>query len=218
MRPFEYFHMQPPIRHLIFDLGGLFIDVYMDRFASSLQQLVGKEVMPTLEKLQNEKFFDAYETGHIHTAQFLDTLSSAFGCHFGFEQYVNCWNAILGRVQLEQLELIQPLRNHCDVVLLSNTNSLHVEALEADFEARHPGAKLHDYFDRIYYSQEIGLRKPDEEVFGFVAHDSGFDPTATLFIDDSPAHLAGAQKLGIQTQLHPQNQPLLPTLQLAGLF
>lgn len=210
--------MQPAIHHLIFDLGGLFIDVYMDRFAYSLQQLVGKEVAPTLEKLQHEKFFDAYETGHIHTAQFLDTLSAAFGNEYSQEQYAACWNAILGRVQLDQFQLIQPLRKHCDVVLLSNTNSLHVEALEAEFEKSHPGERLSNFFDRIYYSQQIGLRKPEPQVFAHVVEQGAFNPAHTLFIDDSAGHLQGAQAKGLQTLLHPQNAPLLPSLQKAGLL
>ena len=210
--------MQPAIHHLIFDLGGLFIDVYMDRFANSLQQLVGKEVAPTLEKLKHEKFFDAYETGHIHTAQFLDTLSAAFGKEYSQEQYVACWNAILGRVQLDQLQLIQPLRKQCDVVLLSNTNSLHVEALETEFEKSHPGERLSNFFDRIYYSQQIGLRKPEAAAFRFVVQQGAFHPAHTLFIDDSLGHLQGAQTLGLQTLLHPQNAPLLPSLQKAGLL
>lgn len=210
--------MQPPIHHLIFDLGGLFIDVYMDRFAYTLQQLVGKEVAPSLEKLQHEKFFDAYETGHIHTAQFLDRLAATFGTHHGHEAYAACWNAILGQVQLEQLALIQPLRKHCDVVLLSNTNSLHVEALEADFEKRHPGQKLSQYFDQVFYSQQIGLRKPEPDVFAFVLEQRLFNPAHTLFIDDSVGHLQGAKAMGLQTCLHPQNAPLLPTLQQLGLL
>lgn len=210
--------MQQPIHHLIFDLGGLFIDVYMDRFATSLEAMLGKEVQPGLEKLQNEKFFDAYETGHVHTAQFLDTLATTFGRHFSHEQYAACWNAILGRVQLDQLQLIQPLRNHCDVVLLSNTNSLHVEALEGEFEQSHPGEKLSNFFDRIYYSQLIGLRKPEPQVFAHVVEQGAFNPAHTLFIDDSAGHLLGAQAKGLQTLLHPQNAPLLPSLQKAGLL
>ncbi len=209
--------MQQPIYHVIFDLGGLFIDVYMDRFASNLHTLVGKEVEPTLQKLQNDKFFDAYETGHISTAAFLDTLASAFDRSIGHEHYLTCWNAILGQVQKEQLALIQPLRQQYDVVLLSNTNSLHVTALEADFEKRHAGEKLSSYFDRIFYSHEIGLRKPNADVFAFVTESQAFNPANTLFIDDSPGHLLGAQALGIQTLLHPQNASLLPTLQQAGL-
>lgn len=210
--------MQQPIHHLIFDLGGLFIDVYMDRFAASLQQLVGKEVAPTLEKLQQDKFFDAYETGHIGTAAFLDTLAAAFNPDIQHEHYAACWNAILGQVQQEQLSLIQPLRKEYDVVLLSNTNSLHVSALEAEFEKRHPGEKLLNYFDHIFYSQEIGLRKPETEVFAYVTQMRAFNPATTLFVDDSPGHLLGAQALGIQTLLHPQNAPLKPTLQQAGLL
>lgn len=200
--------MPNTIQNIIFDLGGLFIDVYMHRFPSRLAATLQRPVEEPLQELQATGLFDRYETGGISTQAFLTEMQRALAPEVGLQTYTDCWNAILGQVKLEQLQAIQALRAHKQVVLLSNTNQLHVDALEADFARRHPGLRLHDFFQSVYFSQEIGLRKPNAEVFAFVLQQQGFAPTETLFIDDSPEHLAGAQALGIHTHLHTRNAPI----------
>jgi HAD superfamily hydrolase (TIGR01509 family) len=205
------------VKNLIFDLGGLFIDVYMHRFRESLEAALGRSVEHELRQLQQEGFFDAYETGKIGTTDFLQHLQQQLDPSVDTQAYVDAWNAILGQVQLAQLQLVQPLRQQYQVVLLSNTNELHVQALEKEFYSRHPYPNLEPFFDRVFYSQRIGLRKPDEVVFMHVLNQMDFDPTESLFVDDSPGHLQGAAALGIHTYLHPQNAPLRPSLQQIGL-
>jgi putative hydrolase of the HAD superfamily len=200
--------MPNTIHNIIFDLGGLFIDVYMHRFQEQLAAALQRPVEEPLKELQATGLFDRYETGKLDSATFLSALQQALAPAVRVDTYAACWNAILGQVQLEQLQAIQALRAQKQVVLLSNTNALHVAALEADFARRHPGLRLHDFFQSVYYSQEIGLRKPDAEVFAFVLQQQGFAPAETLFIDDSPEHLAGAQALGIHTHLHARNAPI----------
>jgi putative hydrolase of the HAD superfamily len=56
-----------------------------------------------------------------------------------------------------------------------------------------------EYFEKVYFSSDIGMRKPDAEIFEFVLKEQGLDPARTLFIDDTEQHILGAQKLGIQT-------------------
>lgn len=204
--------MPKGINNIIFDLGGLFIDVYMDRFPSRLAAALQQPVEAPLRSLQAAGLFDRYETGGITTEVFLTEMQRALAPEVGLQTYADCWNAILGQVQLEQLEAIQGLRAERRLVLLSNTNQLHVDALEADFARRHPGARLHDFFDTVYYSQEIGLRKPHAEVFAFVLQQQGFAAQETLFIDDSAEHLQGAASLGIHTLLHPRNAPIRSSL------
>lgn len=55
------------------------------------------------------------------------------------------------------------------------------------------------FFDKAYMSHRIGLRKPMPEVFQYVLNDNGLQPEHTLFIDDSPQHIATADALGIRT-------------------
>ena len=64
------------------------------------------------------------------------------------------------------------------------------------------------FFEKTYYSHEMGMRKPDREIFDFVLNDAQIKPEETLFIDDSPQHLATARSLGIHTALCSAEEPL----------
>jgi glucose-1-phosphatase len=200
------------IKNIIFDLGGLFIDVYMQRFPGLIAEKLGASGLNALQELQRQGVFDSYEVGGISTSAFLAQIQQVLNPTFSPDFYAEAWNAILGQVQLSQLELAQPLRNDYHVVLLSNTNDLHVDALEQEFTSRYPGARLDDFFDQVYYSQRIGKRKPNRDAFAYVLQQHGFSAGETVFIDDSPGHLLGAQAEGIHTLLHPSNAPLDETI------
>lgn len=200
------------IKNIIFDLGGLFIDVYMQRFPDRIAEKLGAPALNALQELQHQGFFDGYEVGSISTSAFLAQMQQALSPKCSPDFYAEAWNAILGQVQLPQLELVQPLRSDYRVVLLSNTNDLHLDALEQEFESCHPGARLDDFFDQVHYSQRIGKRKPNRDAFTYVLQQHGFTAGETVFIDDSPGHLLGAQAEGIHTLLHPSNAPLDETI------
>ena len=87
--------------------------------------------------------------------------------------------------------------------VLSNTNGIHIEGFNEILEAATGYANLQAIgaFDKVYYSYEVGLRKPDADIFSYVLQDAGLDPAHTLFMDDGPVNLAGAQSVGLQTQL-----------------
>jgi putative hydrolase of the HAD superfamily len=58
---------------------------------------------------------------------------------------------------------------------------------------------MEDYFEKILLSHEIGLRKPNPEIFSYVCSLNNLVPKDTLFIDDSPQHIEGASSIGLQT-------------------
>jgi putative hydrolase of the HAD superfamily len=60
-------------------------------------------------------------------------------------------------------------------------------------------ATLNEYFEKIYFSYEMKMRKPDAEIFKHVLDENGLIASETLFIDDSPQHIEGAKKVGIET-------------------
>lgn len=200
------------IKNIIFDLGGLFIDVHMQRFPDRIAEKLGPAALTSLQKLQQQGLFDRYEVGGMVSDQFLTALQQELDATLAPDFYANAWNAILGQVQLPQLELVQPLRSEFNIVLLSNTNDLHVDALEQEFANRHAGARLNSFFDEVHYSQRIGKRKPNRDAFAYVLRQHGFAATETVFIDDSAGHLQGAQAEGIHTLLHPGNADLAPTI------
>jgi putative hydrolase of the HAD superfamily len=116
------------------------------------------------------------------------------------EQICKAWNAMLMDFPLWRLQLLQQLRLYYDLVLLSNTNEVHEEEVSRIVKDTH-GQILAAFFDKVYYSHRIGMRKPSEEIFKFVLEDNGFKAEDTLFIDDSPQHIETASRLGLKTIL-----------------
>ena len=60
-------------------------------------------------------------------------------------------------------------------------------------------SKFYNLFDKVYYSHEIGVRKPHSESFRLVLDENNLKEKEVLFIDDSPQHIEGAKELGIHT-------------------
>ena len=83
--------------------------------------------------------------------------------------------------------------------LLSNINELHAEDVERVYGGLGLGSHFRSHFDRAYYSYEMGLRKPDPQIFEQVLLENSLKASETLFIDDSLQHVESARRLGLQT-------------------
>src|SRR5690606_14443082 len=81
------------------------------------------------------------------------------------------------------------------LLLLSNTNEIHINWVEKNIGHFN---RFKSCFEKFYLSYEIGMRKPDVDVFDFVLKDNGTRPENMLFIDDTKTHTDSAKKLGIQ--------------------
>lgn len=186
------------IRHIIFDLGGVLLNIDYQLTEKAFQQLGIKDFSAIYSQLRQSSLFDELEVGKISANEFFSRLKDTAGISPADEDLKLAWNAMLLDMPLRRLQLLQQLRLYYDLVLLSNTNEIHEEAFNKIIEGVH-GHSIAAFFDRIYYSHRIGMRKPDTEVFEMILNENGFKPEHTLFIDDSPQHVEGAKKLGIQT-------------------
>jgi HAD superfamily hydrolase (TIGR01509 family) len=186
------------IRHIIFDLGGVLLNIDYQLTEQAFVRLGIENFSDIYSQLRQANLFDELETGKISTSEFYGQLRS--GCNIDVEdhQLEQAWNAMLLDMPLRRLQILQQLRIYHDLVLLSNTNEIHEAAFNKIIAGTH-GYTIGAFFDRVYYSHRIGMRKPDAEVFEMILNENGFAAEHTLFIDDSPQHVEGAKKLGIQT-------------------
>jgi putative hydrolase of the HAD superfamily len=115
------------------------------------------------------------------------------------QQVLDAWNAMLLDFPLRRLQILQQLRNYYDLFLLSNTNEIHEEVFNNTLMRQHGIPNIGVFFDKVYMSHRVGLRKPMREIFERVLDDNGLKAEQTLFIEDSPQHIATAKELGIQT-------------------
>lgn len=190
--------MMTGIRHIIFDLGGVLINLDYALTEKAFINL-GIENFSTLySQLKQTSLFDDFETGKIGKSTFIEGIKNISDTQLTAEQICTAWNAMLLDFPLRRLQLLQQLRLYYDLILLSNTNEIHEEAFNKILNDSH-GAHLAAFFDRVYYSHRVGMRKPDTAVFQKILDDTGFTAGHTLFIDDSPQHIEAAKTLGIQT-------------------
>jgi putative hydrolase of the HAD superfamily len=186
------------IHNIILDLGGVVVDLApgltLERFAS-----LGFTKHDSLGKVMEEyPLFEDYETGRISTNDFLTSIQEIKGRDISHEKIIWAWNTMILDPRKEIFRLLQALKDHFRLYLLSNTSELHIRSLNERLVAQLGINGLEEVFDSVYYSYKLGMRKPDREIFEFVLKNAGISPAETLYIDDSRIHLDSAGKLGIK--------------------
>ena len=186
--------------NLLFDFGGVIIDIDYDRTPEAFRRLSRTGQAAEYTQASQVELFDLIETGRISPAEFRQGLRQLYDLDATDEQIDAAWHALLLDVPAERLALIAELRRQGhQTALLSNTNQLHIEEVNRRL-AQQYGLKhgIADCLDRVFYSQEVGHRKPGEEIFRHALREMNWQPADTLFIEDSPQHIATARRLGLR--------------------
>lgn len=186
--------------NLLFDFGGVIIDIDYDRTPAAMRQLSRAGSTIDFTQAHQAELFDRFETGHLTPAEFRTGLRAAYDLDATDAQIDAAWHAMLLDVPAERLALIGELRRRGhQTALLSNTNALHIAEINERLAAKY-GFKngIADVLDRVFYSQKVGLRKPGEEIFHHALTALNWRAAETLFIEDSPQHVATARRLGLR--------------------
>ncbi|MVN74920.1 HAD-IA family hydrolase [Hymenobacter sp. HMF4947] len=186
--------------NLLFDFGGVIINIDYARTPDALRRLSRANSAVDLSQASQSELFDQMETGQLSPAEFRAALREHYELNATDAEIDAAWNALLLDVPAERLALIGELRRQGhQTALLSNTNQLHIEEVNRRL-AQQYGFKngIADCLDRVFYSQEVGFRKPGEEIFRHALREMNWQPADTLFIEDSPQHIATARRLGLR--------------------
>lgn len=190
----------PSVKNLIFDLGGVILDLSVDHTLQSFSRLSNMPKERVQEVYVSERGFLDYEKGMIDDVAFRDFVRKTFSISAGDDAIDDCWNAMLRGLPTMKLELLMRLQNEFSVFLLSNTNAIHLHHINNIMlpEGGHQKS-LDDFFHKAYYSHRMGKRKPDAEIFEQVLEENHLIPEQTLFLDDYAINIEGAKALGIKT-------------------
>ena len=186
-------------RNIIFDLGGVIIDLDVERTMKAFSALSGKTVPEIRQLLESDPIFVNYEKGLASDQKFRDSLRNLLNIKESDEVIDKAWNAMLGAIPKTRIDLLEKLRKKHKLYLLSNTNNIHLCRFNEIVHSVSGSSSLNRYFDRTYYSHIVKMRKPDQEIFAHVLRENGLLPEETLFLDDNAANLEGASRIGIQT-------------------
>jgi putative hydrolase of the HAD superfamily len=188
--------------NLIFDLGGVIINLDFARMTRLFDQLAGKSFADIYAHHQQVRFFDDFETGRISPAEFRAQVRLVLGLgptQAPDEVIDHHWNAILLDIPAERVALLQKLGKQKRIFLLSNTNAIHKTAFDQILQEQHRLPSIDGLFEKAYYSHLVHDRKPSPTIFQRVLDENGLDPTQTLFIDDTARHIEGAKSVGLHT-------------------
>ena len=187
------------IKNLVFDLGGVIIDLHIEATLREFSHLSGKTLDEIKGSYFRPDFFYQYEKGLINDATFVEALSDYLGTSLSGEQVEKAWNKMLGKIDPVRIEKLKRLSKHYNLLLLSNTNRMHVDVFN-DILYRASGVStMHDIFHKVYYSHELHMRKPDDEIFLHILEENSLKAGETLFLDDTRENLDTANRLGINT-------------------
>jgi HAD superfamily hydrolase (TIGR01509 family) len=190
----------PSVKNLIFDLGGVILDLSVDHTIHAFSRLSGIEPAQVKKIYSSAPEFEHFETGAIKDSEFRDFIRKVYKTRVPDTQIDHCWNQMLRGIPEANLALLLKLKQKYNVYLLSNTNNIHLSYINQNILKKETGQNHLDiYFHRAYYSHIMGKRKPNADTYEDVLQENGLQPSETLFLDDNEKNIEGAKTVGIKT-------------------
>lgn len=186
------------IRNVIFDFGGVLIDLNRSRCIDNFKKLDLANVEQLIDPFRQQGVFMQLEKGLISPAEFRDKIRKEAQLPLTDTQIDDAWNSFLVSIDSKKIDLLLGLREKYVVYLLSNTNQIHWE-WSCKHAFPYKGFDVSDYFEQTFLSYEMKQTKPDKDIFVTVLDEAGILPEETLFIDDSELNCKSAAELGIST-------------------
>lgn len=196
------------IRNLMFDLGGVIIDLDRQSCVDTLVALGDSHADELLGLSMQKGEFMKLEEGKISAADFYNEMRRRIGRPVSDNEITDAINELLIGIPVERLRLLRELKQHFKVMLLSNTNSIMFDTKIADCFAQE-GLSVSHYFDDIFLSYRLKACKPHAEIFEKVIAQAQIIPEETLFFDDSQQNLDTAAALGFKTYLVTPDRDIL---------
>lgn len=182
---------------LIFDLGNVIIDIDYQHSLRLIKSKVPAHLHPRVDHFYVTDFHKAYEKGLIDSPTFRNEVRSYFEQSWSDQEVDELWNSLLGKIPPYRLELVKKLRQTHQLGVLSNTNEIHIQGVYGLLKEEFQADSFDPFFDRIFYSHEMGLAKPDVAIYEKMVNELGTSPERVLFFDDLLANVEGAKKIGI---------------------
>lgn len=193
------------IRNLIFDLGGVLLNYDVEADTRALAEAGLPEYARWHEYPELGIIANGYLNGLISDEEFCTRIDPFCAPGTSDETKFHSMQAVLADIPRERLEALVKLRERYKVYLLSNINHLSWEYSLGQFEKA--GISPGSCFDKVFLSFEMGMAKPDPQIFLHVLEDTGSKADETLFLDDSSENIAAAAAVGIAAYKVPMNSP-----------
>jgi len=200
------------IKGIIFDLGNVLLDFNHMIAAEKLSGFTDKEGKEIYDLFFDSQQTQLFEEGKISASEFFKGVKGMLNLKIPYEEFVPIWNGIFYFTDknLQVYNLARSLKCGYRLALLSNINFLHLEHIKKAFPVL-------DAFHNILASCELGLRKPQPEIYQKAMETLGTHPQETFYTDDRIELIDSAKKLGINAVVFSGIQQLKKDFIAAGV-
>lgn len=202
------------IKNIIFDIGGVLMDIDYDLTYAGLGQVMGLDIKSKKIPAHIFKIMLGYEKGEINTETFLWNLQKESSKLTPQpNKLIKAWNAMLLGWNPKRFKFLEDLRKDYSLFLLSNTNDLHLEHMYKGLKNNHSIMDFDTkYFDQTFYSHLMRMRKPEFQIYERVLEETGIKANETLFIDDNMDNVSRAREVGINASWHNPKDEIIDSL------
>lgn len=188
------------IRNIIFDMGGVLLDLDRQRCVDSFAAIGYPQAAQMLGNYAQTGILGDLERGLVTPGEFYDHVRREAGRDLTDAEIAGALNSFIAGMPGYKLQMLLDLRERFTIYMLSNTNAIMMPHIRETYFTRQ-GLTFDDYFDRAFLSYEMGEIKPADSIYLDMVAQGGMAPAESLFIDDGPANVETAARLGFQTYL-----------------
>ncbi len=186
------------IETIIFDLGGVIIDLDSKSVIDQFQRYSDKTAKDIICLISQSQDLIDYETGKMSDSDFCQAVNKLLHTKLSQASFETIWNSFLGNIKQDKLHLMLALKDQFNLLILSNTNAIHQRSFDQRVGELISSRIMSDMVHTAYYSHELGLRKPDPHIYQKVIDLQNLNPEQTIFFDDRLENITVAQDSGIQ--------------------
>ena len=199
------------LRALLFDLGGVLIDIDFKRAFQTWAALASCDAADLEQRFTFDEAYEQHETGDLHSSAYFNALRESLNVSLSEDDLVAGWNDIyLGTIPGME-KLLETASQRFPLYAFTNSNATHQSVWSVRF-----AAEL-SIFKTVYVSSELGVRKPDPRSFSLVADRMGVQASEVLVFDDSAENIDGAVSAGMRGVLVQSTRDVSVVLSRYGL-
>ena len=197
------------IKAIVFDMGGVVLNAKIEQ----AYEILSKKL--SIDKIKFDKVKSKYikeaQNGNISTEELIRNISTEL--NIDEKRLKDVWEESYSEVMLIDnniINLVKSLKkNGYITALITNTIEMHSQLNKK--------RGVYSEFSPVILSNEVGLVKPQEEIYSLMLKKLNLKPDECIFIDDREEHLMPARKIGFNSILFKDVKQLKDELNKLGV-
>ena len=168
------------IKNIVFDLGGVMIDLDRARCVEEFHKIGFTEIDDLIDSYHPKGFLGRLERGDVTNDDFYDYVRRSAGRDIADDEIRRAFTSFLAGIPRYKLQMVRTQRERgFRTYALSNINDV-VFPFVRDVLFTQEGLQLDDYFEKAYLSYEMHELKPSPEIYRKMIEESGMRPETTI--------------------------------------